>query len=279
MNTSGDAAEQIVRLSLEGTEVALKITGAAAKNVAAMLYAVLKEQKKTKGRARVETMLRRNKPMKVYTVRRQDCKEFTQRAKTYGILFCPVPYKKGDDTIDILVDQEDAARVDHIVEKFHLASVDSDSIKNEIERSRSEKAVGQSAGEKAVPEQERPEKSADDLLLDELLDQPAGKEAAAPANPEAAKDNPFFQKGRKSRPSAPTLEPASRTAEGATKQPDAPSGPQRTSVREELKEIREQRKQEAAGPKREETSRSKPKQQKTTRHEQPPRKKKKAKER
>lgn len=279
MNTSGDAAEQIVRLSLEGTEVALKITGAAAKNVAAMLYAVLKEQKKTKGRARVETMLRRNKPMKVYTVRRQDCKEFTQRAKTYGILFCPIPYKKGDDTIDILVDQEDAARVDHIVEKFHLASVDSASIKNEIERSRSEKAVGQSAGEKAVPEQERPEKSADDLLLDELLDQPAAKEAAAPVNPEAAKDNPFFQKGRKSRPSEPTLKPASRTAEGATKQPDAPSGPQRTSVREELKEIREQRKQEAAGPKREEASRSRPKQQKTTRHEQPPRKKKKAKER
>lgn len=272
MNTSGDAAEQIVRLSLEGTEVALKITGAAAKNVAAMLYAVLKEQKKTKGRARVETMLRRNKPMKVYTVRRQDCKEFTQRAKTYGILFCPIPFKKGDDTIDILVDQEDAARVDHIVEKFHLASVDSASIKNEIERSRSEKAVGQSAGEKAVPEQERPEKSADDLLLDELLDQPAAKEAAAPVNPEAAKTE-------KSRPSEPTLKPASRTAEGATKQPDAPSAPQRTSVREELKEIREQRKQEAAGPKREEASRSKPKQQKTTRHEQPPRKKKKAKER
>lgn len=266
MNTSGDAAEQIVRLSLEGTEVALKITGSAAKNVAAMLYAVLKEQKKTKGRARVETMLRRNKPMKVYTLKREDCKEFTQRAKTYGILFCPVPYKKGDETIDILVDEEDAARVNHIVEKFHLASVDSASIKREIEKTRSEKTAAKDAGEKAAPEQEHPEKSADDRLLDELLGQPAAKEAAAPVNPEAAKT-------AKSRPSEPTLKPASRTAEGATKQPDRPS------VREELKEIREQKKQEAAGPKREEASRSKPRQQKTTRHEQPPRKKKKAKER
>ena len=35
MNNSGDAAEQVVRLSLEGTEVALKLTGSAAKNVAA----------------------------------------------------------------------------------------------------------------------------------------------------------------------------------------------------------------------------------------------------
>ena len=41
MNNSGDAAEQIVRFGFEGAEVALKITGAAAKNIAAMLYAVL----------------------------------------------------------------------------------------------------------------------------------------------------------------------------------------------------------------------------------------------
>ena len=37
MYNSGEAAEQIVRMSLEGTEFALKITGAAAKNLAAAL--------------------------------------------------------------------------------------------------------------------------------------------------------------------------------------------------------------------------------------------------
>ena len=35
MYNSGDAAEQVVRISLEGTEVALKLTGSAAKNIAA----------------------------------------------------------------------------------------------------------------------------------------------------------------------------------------------------------------------------------------------------
>ena len=34
MYNSGDAAEQVVRISLEGTEVALKLTGSAAKNIA-----------------------------------------------------------------------------------------------------------------------------------------------------------------------------------------------------------------------------------------------------
>ena len=51
MNTSGDAAEQIVRLSLEGTEVALKLTGSAAKNIAAMIYAALKNRDKNKTKA------------------------------------------------------------------------------------------------------------------------------------------------------------------------------------------------------------------------------------
>ena len=35
MYNSGDAAEQVVRMSLEGAEFALKITGSAAKNLAA----------------------------------------------------------------------------------------------------------------------------------------------------------------------------------------------------------------------------------------------------
>lgn len=51
MYNSGDAAEQVVRISLEGTEVALKLTGSAAKNIAAMLYAVWKIEIKTRPKA------------------------------------------------------------------------------------------------------------------------------------------------------------------------------------------------------------------------------------
>ena len=41
MNTSGEAAEQIVRMSLEGFEVAAKITGAGAKNIAVLLLSLI----------------------------------------------------------------------------------------------------------------------------------------------------------------------------------------------------------------------------------------------
>ena len=61
MNTGGEAAEQIVRMSLEGFEVAAKITGAGAKNIAILLYSILKEEKKNKGKARLTSMLRSGK--------------------------------------------------------------------------------------------------------------------------------------------------------------------------------------------------------------------------
>ena len=81
MNTSGEAAEQIVRMSLEGFEVAAKITGAGAKNIAVLLYSILKEEKKTKGKARLTNMLRSGKELKVFTVKNGDLKKFTQEAK------------------------------------------------------------------------------------------------------------------------------------------------------------------------------------------------------
>ena len=87
MYNSGDAAEQVVRMSLEGAEFALKITGSAAKNLAAALYTVLKDQKKTKGKARIEAMLREKRPLKVYTIKKEDCPEFAKQAKGYGILY------------------------------------------------------------------------------------------------------------------------------------------------------------------------------------------------
>ena len=106
-------------------------------------------------------------------------------------------------------------------------------------------------------------------VLDDLLGAPVQKEEHASPNPAAAKTE-------KSRPSAPTSEKQSRTAEGTAKSPE-----ERPSVREELREIRESRQKEAAEPGiSEPTPAKEPKKQQTTTHKQPSRKKpKKAKER
>lgn len=205
MNTGGEAAEQIVRMSLEGFEVAAKITGAGAKNIAILLYSILKEEKKTKGKARLTSMLRSGKELKVFTVKNGDLKKFTQEAKKYGVLYCVLTDRNNKDPnaeVDVIARAEDASKISRIVERFNLASVDTASIVTEAEKSKDAKD-GQPEPDIGV--QEKAEK---DKLLDELMGKPVQKEENAP--------NPSVAKTEKSPQSEPTLEQPKKSAEGAT---------------------------------------------------------------
>ena len=229
MNTGGEAAEQIVRMSLEGFEVAAKITGAGAKNIAILLYSILKEEKKTKGKARLTSMLRSGKELKVFTVKSGDLKKFTQEAKKYGVLYCVLTDRKNKDPnaeVDVIARAEDASKISRIVERFNLASVDTASIVTEAEKSKDAKD-GQPEPDIGV--QEKAEK---DKLLDELMGKPVQKEENAP--------NPSVAKTEKSPQSELTLEQPKKSAEGATMTKEKPS------VREELRKIKESRKEQKA---------------------------------
>ena len=229
MNTGGEAAEQIVRMSLEGFEVAAKITGAGAKNIAILLYSILKEEKKTKGKARLTSMLRSGKELKVFTVKSGDLKKFTQEAKKYGVLYCVLTDRKNKDPnaeVDVIARAEDASKISRIVERFNLASVDTASIVTEAEKSKDAKD-GQPEPDIGV--QEKAEK---DKLLDELMGKPVQKEENAP--------NPSVAKTEKSPQSEPTSEKQSKSAEGATMTKE------KLSVREELRKIKESRKEQKA---------------------------------
>ena len=127
MNYGGDAAEQVVRMSLEGVEVAARITGTGAKNIAILLAAVLKEEQKTKGKARLTNMLKSGKELKVYTIHNQDLKKFSEEAKRYGVLYCVLKDKndKSDTAVvDVIARAEDASKIQRITERFQLATVD-----------------------------------------------------------------------------------------------------------------------------------------------------------
>ena len=270
MNNSGDAAEQIVRLSLEGAEVALKLSGSAAKNIAAAIYAVMKnrDKNKIKGRQRLTAMLKSGKELKVFTISEEHLKQFATEAKRYGVVYCALrgKEKSADGMVDVMVRAEDASKINRIVERFHLATVDTASIKHEIEKARAEKSTEEKKEAPTVPEKEQPEKNDADKLLDELLGVPTQKEEPTPINPSAARME-------KSHPSAPISEPPSKAAEGVAKSSERPS------VRKELRDIQAQRRQqEAAAPVKEPERRAKS-EAPAIQHKQPSRKKKKAKER
>ena len=247
MNTGGEAAEQIVRMSLEGFEVAAKITGAGAKNIAILLYSILKEEQKTKGKARLTNMLRSGKELKVFTVKSGDLKKFTQEAKKYGVLYCVLADRKNKDPnaeVDVIARAEDASKISRIVERFNLASVDTASIVNEAEKSKGAKGKtknAKTAGEKdAGAENGQPEpdigvqeKAEKDRLMDALMGKPIKKEENAP--------NPSLAKTEKSPLSEPTLKQQRKSAEGVTM-----TKAEKPSVREELRKIKEGRKEQEA---------------------------------
>ena len=146
MVNGGDAAEQVVRLSLEGFEVAAKITGEAAKNIAMILISILNQEKKTKGKSRLSKMIRSGKELKVFSLQQKDLKKFTQQAKKYGVLYTVLREKGSKNPnaeIDIIARAEDASKIQRIVERFELAKVDKGTIVKEAEKAiadRKEKA-------------------------------------------------------------------------------------------------------------------------------------------
>ena len=263
MNTGGEAAEQIVRMSLEGFEVAAKITGAGAKNIAILLYTILKEEKKTKGKSRLTNMLRSGKELKVFTVRRGDLKKFTQEAKRYGVLYCVLADRKNKDpnaVVDVIARAEDASKISRIVERFSLASVDTATIVQEAEKTKDGKSAKTGQPEPDIGVQEKAQK---DQLLDALMGKPVQKEDNAP--------NPSVAKTEKSPPSEPLSEKPSKSAEGATMTDKKPS------VKEELRKIKESRKeQEADAPVAQDKSRASDRAKGKvgkTEHKQPPKRK------
>ena len=233
MNTAGDAAEQIVKMSLNGVEVAAKITGAGAKELAMMIYAILKDQKKTKGKTRLTSMLRSEKPLKVFAVKDSELQLFCKEAKKYGVLYCVLKDKDaGDGLTDIMVRAEDASKINRIFERFKLATVDVGEVKSEIERQRQEQAQQKKDGEIPTPERTQTEERTD-AFLDQLMAKP-------PNAPEQQNENPTDGRVAKSRQSEPT----SATREGPTRGTLDP----RPSVREELKQIRAEQSQMAGNP-------------------------------
>ena len=158
MNPGGDAAEQVVRMSLEGVEVAAKITGTGAKNIAILLAAVLKEEQKTRGKARMTNMLKSGKELKVYSIRQKDLKTFAKEAKRYGVLYCVLKDKNskdGDAVVDVMARADDASKIQRITERFRFDTVDRATVIGEIAKEKGAKDAPSKAAEKMIPNPSR----------------------------------------------------------------------------------------------------------------------------
>ena len=198
MSANGEAAEQVTRILLEGTEVLLRLSGKGAERAAVLVYTTLRQQEKTKGAARLSSMLRSGKPLKVYTFEEKDLPKFKEVAKQYGVLYTILKEKdKTGGVFDVLIRADDENKINRIIERFDLTKLDTFSLKVELEKEKrardaaketeGERVVSDEPDEKQVIERERPEKSRSDRMADDLMSAPVQKEVRTSGNPDMAR--------------------------------------------------------------------------------------------
>ncbi len=228
MNYSGEAAEQIVRLSLNGVEVAAKIGGKAAERLAVLLYAILRDQKKTRGKTRLVNMLRSGKELKVFAVKDNELVKFCGEARKYGVLYCILKDNKANDGLtDIMVRAEDAAKINRIYERFGLATIDMGTVKTAIER-KQEVPMAKNGDDRPEPERAPEVDNKLDQFLNNVL-----QEAENPTAEKAEIENPNMAWIWKSPQSEHSSENRKDRFEG-----EAERQPGRPSVKKELEAIK-----------------------------------------
>ena len=144
MSVSSDTADQTVKMTLEAIEEAAKMSasigGMSAKSLAAMIYAILTDNKKSRGKTRLAAMLKSGKELKVLALNQKDLKQFCNVAKQYGVLYCVLKEKNNTDGIvDIMVRAEDASKISRMVDKFDLATINTKVIRESVLADKNEK--------------------------------------------------------------------------------------------------------------------------------------------
>lgn len=147
MYNGGEAADQMVSYAFKGGEVVLRLSGAAAKNLAVYLTALLKQGGPSKGKTTLKRMIADGKELTVQRIDTDQIPYFNAMAKKYGVMFVAVRDRKNPDgKCDIMFRLEDSARVNRIFDRLAISEhPDVAHIKSEIIRNREEKQNPQRA--------------------------------------------------------------------------------------------------------------------------------------
>lgn len=144
MNTSGETAELVVKEGIQITESAVKLAGLGAKNLAALLIAIAKENPKLSGKTGLKRLIQDGEELTIFSVKQEDLKGFQMESKRYGVLFYPVINKvEKTGTVEIMAKAKDAKQINRIFERMgYPAPVREDAAKSKRPRSVREQLQG-----------------------------------------------------------------------------------------------------------------------------------------
>ena len=206
----GEAADQMVRMMLSGTEVAVRLSGSALKNLLALTMALAHNRKTLSGKVNMGKMLKETRDLRRFPMTPQQYKQFQKLAKKHKLLFSVI--RDQDDRgqlMDVILPVTELDRANAIFERILYT------LPPEPER-RPAKPL-QKGHEVFQPERQAQERSAPEQV------QARRQEQQAPARPkDKRQERPPQERREKAavrpqeapvRPSQPRREVSQRSAE------------------------------------------------------------------
>ena len=103
-------------------------------------------------------------------MRKEDFLQLAAEAKKYGILYAAIMNKKDKDSvIDVVVNANDAARVNRISERFALSTEEVEKLRETILKAKKETMKNTTEKERTNPPAEKDAHTVDNRMLDEML--------------------------------------------------------------------------------------------------------------
>lgn len=91
----GEAADQMVRMMISGGEVAVRLSGSAIKNVAAISLALAKSHRTLSGRVGMGRMLKETRDLRVFPMSAEQYRQFRKLAGRQKLLYAAIRDKDG----------------------------------------------------------------------------------------------------------------------------------------------------------------------------------------
>lgn len=115
----GEAADQMVRMMLSGTEVAVRLSGSALKNLLALTMALAHNRKTLSGKVNMGKMLRETRDLRRFPMTKQQYKQFKKLAQKHKVLYSVICDKdeKGK-LMDVILPVTELDRANAIFERI-----------------------------------------------------------------------------------------------------------------------------------------------------------------
>ena len=115
----GEAADQMVRMMLSTGEVAIRLSGSAAKNLLALTMALAKDHKKLSGKVNIAKMLRETRDLRLFPMTPEQYKTFKRKAGKQKLLYSAILDQDGKGKlVDVVMPVTELDRANLIFERI-----------------------------------------------------------------------------------------------------------------------------------------------------------------